>query len=84
MQNPVLVVHTSYDMESWVDLIEAPSRRALSRLVKERNWHNEAGSGADCTGKVFMGTCELLRAYRGHGQPESWIGIVYCTAARDV
>lgn len=84
MQNPIITIHDSHDMTSWVDLIEAPSRRALSRLVKERNWYKSTGSGADCTGQVFQVTCELLRAYRGHGQPESWIGVVYYTSARDV
>ena len=79
-----LVIHDSHDQFSWVMLLEASSRRELSRKVKERNWYNGTGCGADCTGRVFSGSCELLRAYRDHGQPESWVGVVYCTENRDV
>ena len=79
-----MVIHDSHDVFSWIMLLEAPSRRALSRMVKDHNWHKDTSCGRDCTGLVFQGTCELLRAYRDHGQPESWIGVVCCTEARDV
>ncbi len=76
-----MVVREDHGSFSWVMLLSAPSRRALSRKVKERNWYKSTGCGHDCSGRVFAGSCDLLRAYHVDGE---WIGVVYCTEQRDV
>lgn len=76
-----MVVREDHDGSQWVMLLEAPSRRKLSSMVRERNWSKQTGCGADCTGRAFAGWCELLRAYR---VGKLWIGVVVCSEARDV
>ncbi len=77
----MVVHHDDHGTFSWVMLVSAPSRRELSRKVKERNWYRNTGCGRDCTGIVFSGSCELLRAYKVEGE---WIGVTYNTESRDV
>jgi hypothetical protein len=76
-----MVIREEHGSFQWVMLLEAPSRRALTRMVKERNWHASTGCGADCTGRVFAADCTLLRAYRDR---DRWLGVVVCREYRDV
>lgn len=76
-----MVIRDEHGTFSWIMLLHAQSRRELSRKVKERNFDVGGGCGADCTGEVFKGSCELLRAYRVQ---DAWIGVVHCANYRDV
>lgn len=81
MNTPTITIREDNDGSMWVDVWFAPSRRALAKMVKDSNWHDDKGCGADCTGQIFMGTCELVRAYR---VGKRWAGVVVRTASRDV
>ena len=70
------------DSRLTVLVLTADSRRALSRAVAALNWRDETGCGADCTGKIFMQSARLLRAYRATGG--HWRGVVESCESFDV
>jgi hypothetical protein len=77
-----LTICDDYSSESAVGLIEAPTRRALSRAVQEANpGYIGTGSDHDCTGRVCGRYAQLLRAYRVGSY---WVGVVVFTVSRDV
>ena len=80
-QHPYIAIRDNNDGMAWLTLIHAKSRRELSRKVKAQNWEKSTGSGADCTGRCFAGSCDLLRAYL---VGKKWVGVVYCTNSYDV
>ena len=77
-----LTIRDDYGSESAVIVVEAASRRALSRKVADMNPGGiDTGCGHDCSGRVCGRYAELLRAYRVR---QTWMGVVYVTVLRDV
>lgn len=66
---------------SSVHIITAKSRRALSREIANRNRREDTGCGADCTGRAFAWSCQLLRAYRDGNR---WHGVCVSSVYFDV
>lgn len=62
---------------SSVFILRAKSRRALSRMVAERN----SRRSGDNPGMAYLWTCELLRAYRRNGE---WCGVCVASTHYDV
>lgn len=80
--NGYLFIDEQFGSTKSVCLLDAKTRRELSREVKKRNpGPIDTGCEHDCSGRICYRSAKLLRAYKSGA---FWIGVVEITVTLDV
>lgn len=78
-----LPLFSDHGRDVWLAVVRGKSRRAIDRERKARNSYHSTGCGADCTGRVFQKSADLLRAWHDRESGE-WVGVLVCAQYRDI